>query len=1544
MRKPVRHVVVTIARVVLRVAGWSVIAACLLVVLAFAALELPYCRQLLRTQANKSLQQLFKGTLVIDRIGNIGIFAITGIDAHVLDPKNNRVIQVSGLSAKSIWPRMLPALIRGGPLVITIDRASCDHVEVMMIDDGNGSPTLAETFLPRAPEPTSGPTTTSVVLPAIRVRHLWAHGSLSSMPVIDVDLADVTASLSQRPERMQALLEHLRISARSTPARIDPVGTLKASVDVPAAPGSAPTISASFDGTLLAAPSTMRAQLQAGRLQAQLKITDLKSEALREYDPSLKMRGPTALEAQVDGQLPRLGFTARVENAALHAALKGATQLGPIKTADASLEVTRLNLAEITDAPASTLQLRLNTAIRQSEAGQTDGTFSIEVPQGEAGGMSTPTLHTDGSLSLTPGGLLSVSGKLSVDEPGAYAQLEYKVRSQSAEQRTAEGKLSVQFTRPPRAERLLGLTASGALLAQGQVDLARSRLSSTLLLEVQPLIAGSASIRTLRARATASGSLQNPTFNVDSSATDVALGSRRFARVLLSLEGNANSCKVEAQADEDDQRRVGITTSVALRNLTELIEPRVTLAVKNQDELSVRARRVRLGAGSIRLEQLELAGVGQLKADGTIGERQTDLTFAASELQIARLMRALGLPTEMKRASFSAEGHLSGPLRKLNGQLKGSIDDLDFREIRSGTIALDVSVNDNVAAATVDAKLGHSHVMTNLEDFDLPVLPVTRKSLFGLRGKATVKANVDLDRIAPFLRTVGLPVQRASGEVQVDLSLDSPRKGPAAPRIALALKTKNLRFVEQRNQPKNVETASAARNTQPISVEGIDFDANLEVDPMAREAHVRASATDKSGALVELTIASKLPDLAQMSSLAALVSAPLDVQVAVPERSFDALPRLLRPQGMKGYFSAQARLEGSVKDPRLDAVMAVRRLKYRPRVPGIEASAKLRYESASGELSAVAYSGDRKIALVSSQWTGNLLDKLRDVQNFSGFRLDGDLELSQFPVGVVPALADHSIRGVVSGNARLRDFGKDADLQARIDGSKLTIRNQKVAELEAVIQANGRDGLYARLRVEQKPGALQAQFQAPLQWGTRLAPAVGTGAKAALQASQFQIETLSPLLLPTVSELDGTLDADFKVQLTDGAPHLKGTAQLQQGMVEVPQIGQRFSDVAAHLSIDGSEIRLDSLQARGTTGRVTANAQATMNGTDLQSASARLDISSREKLPITFEGVEVGDAWGHVDFSYRKSAEGTDIRVDVPKFHMQLPEESMANVQGLGADEHVQVGIFAEDGKFAAIPVQPLAKSDKEETAEDLPTKVHVHLGDNVWVERAQQAKVQLSGDLTLTSGELTRIDGRIDLRGGTLDVNGKTFHVENGTVAFTGADSANPTITATARWDSPAGYAVYAQFAGTAENGKLTLRAEPQLTQNEIVSLLLFGSPEGALGASAGGGGAAATAVGVAGDTAAKGFNRMVTDFTHLDVSARIDTSTGSARPELVVQVTPRLTTRVTRALGEPTPGQSPDRTFLTMELRLKRAWALSAVVGDRGASALDLIWRHRY
>jgi translocation and assembly module TamB len=217
--------------------------------------------------------------------------------------------------------------------------------------------------------------------------------------------------------------------------------------------------------------------------------------------------------------------------------------------------------------------------------------------------------------------------------------------------------------------------------------------------------------------------------------------------------------------------------------------------------------------------------------------------------------------------------------------------------------------------------------------------------------------------------------------------------------------------------------------------------------------------------------------------------------------------------------------------------------------------------------------------------------------------------------------------------------------------------------------------------------------------------------------------------------------------------------------------------------------------------------------------------------------------------------------------------------------------------------------------------------------------QARLSGQLAVSEGEVT---GRIEIAGGKLDVQGKRFEIENGIVTFDGDDTANPTIAATARWDSPTGHSVYARYVGDVETGRIKLSSEPPLSHDQIASLLLFGTPDGTIGA--GETDQASLAVSAAGGTVAQGLNQALTEFTELDVQARVDTSTGNARPELVFQVSPRVATKVSRALGEPTVGEAPDRTFVTLELRLKRSWALSAVLGDHGASALDLIWRRRY
>jgi translocation and assembly module TamB len=285
-----------------------------------------------------------------------------------------------------------------------------------------------------------------------------------------------------------------------------------------------------------------------------------------------------------------------------------------------------------------------------------------------------------------------------------------------------------------------------------------------------------------------------------------------------------------------------------------------------------------------------------------------------------------------------------------------------------------------------------------------------------------------------------------------------------------------------------------------------------------------------------------------------------------------------------------------------------------------------------------------------------------------------------------------------------------------------------------------------------------------------------------------------------------------------------------------------------------------------------------------------------------------------------------------------LPDAPPRGLQELDQPEYIRVGYRRKDGDFTPIALQLLEEPSEPS---EMTTQVEVDLG-TVSLVKGQQAKVELTGKIQATMGDELDVQGQVSTKRGQLDISGKTFDIERGTVAFTGGKPDDPTINAVARYDSPDGYTVYAEYTGTAAKGKLAMRSEPALSQDEIITLLLFGSPDGSVGA--GNGDSLSTAVSVAGGSAAQGLNRAISDVTDLDVSARVDTSTGAPRPELVLQLTPRVAAKVTEALGEPVPGQSPDRTFVTLDLRLGSSWSLSTTVGDRGATAFDMIWRRRY
>jgi translocation and assembly module TamB len=373
----------------------------------------------------------------------------------------------------------------------------------------------------------------------------------------------------------------------------------------------------------------------------------------------------------------------------------------------------------------------------------------------------------------------------------------------------------------------------------------------------------------------------------------------------------------------------------------------------------------------------------------------------------------------------------------------------------------------------------------------------------------------------------------------------------------------------------------------------------------------------------------------------------------------------------------------------------------------------------------------------------------------------------------------------------------------------------------------------------------------------------------------------------------------------------------------------------------------------------------------LESARASVLIPSNAGIPVSADGVEIGTVDGRIDLEeVTANDKQMNVKVEVPRLRVSLPEGSTTHAQSLGPMAKVSYG--AHRGRpttFVVLPLDPIRKEEKdaEESAPEAAVAPGVggpegraemapaapaaggglgfnaHLAE-VQVVRGKDVKVDLDGNVGEKpgTGELT---GQIRLRnGGTLVVQGRTFTVESGTVTFVGADTSNPEVVVKAGWTASDGTVVYANFIGPLKTGKVTLTSEPRLSQQEIVELLLFGSTDGpqALTPSAS---TENSAIAAAGGQAAQPLNHALGQLGLGAVTAKVDTSeSATPKPEVEVQIAKDISLEIAFVLGQPPPGVNPDSTLVTLDWRLLRKWSLATTVGNAGTTIFDVLWRKRY
>jgi translocation and assembly module TamB len=743
------------------------------------------------------------------------------------------------------------------------------------------------------------------------------------------------------------------------------------------------------------------------------------------------------------------------------------------------------------------------------------------------------------------------------------------------------------------------------------------------------------------------------------------------------------------------------------------------------------------------------------------------------------------------------------------------------------------------------------------------------------------------------------------------------------------------------------------KGAPPWRTEGLDARALVATDGPTRGAHVDTELVDARGTVASASADAPLPLgelLAEGADLATrLMEAPLSAHLHVPRRALAQMPRIAPRAPLEGEVQLDADVRGTASHPLVTLAARAFGLHpaHDPLLQPFDASIDATYDGARAVATAQVQRKEATLLDAHAELDVAATDLIAGRKDLFWTASCG-AAMHDFPLENITPIADKHVRGDVSGSFELQGLHTDASLDARLEATRLQI--DKAIFTRGLLTMSARQGNFdARARLDQGDGYGDVHARAGIAWGAAIAPSMDPARPLdiAVDAKKLRAAAAKPFLEGITSELDGRLDSDLRMSVrADKAGEATGAIVFDQGRVEFPALGEELKNAHAKISIQPwGTVRVDDVSAEGATGRLKAWGSASLDGLAFHTGEGHVRIDKGNKLPLLLEGVALGDAWGAIDAKAEAKDGAIDLHLEVPSLHLDLPASAAHPVQSLDPDSHIDVGVRDENGAFRELLLGP--KTEKRSSS---ASHLHLvaHLGDDVEIRRDHSLQISLAGAPVVDVTDTTRVSGEIRLVLGKIEVQGKMFEIEKGTVNFTGQDPGNPVVVATAYYDAPDGTRVYADFTGPVRTGKLTLRSEPAHSQDEILAILLFGSPEGSFGASTVPGqdsGAAAKAAGLGGSYVAQGVNKALSGVTKVDVATRIDTSQAdNPRPQLEVQLAKDVGVHVVYNLGVPAPGQSPDRTLLVIDWRFVRRWLLETTIGDQGSSMVDLIWKYRY
>ena len=377
------------------------------------------------------------------------------------------------------------------------------------------------------------------------------------------------------------------------------------------------------------------------------------------------------------------------------------------------------------------------------------------------------------------------------------------------------------------------------------------------------------------------------------------------------------------------------------------------------------------------------------------------------------------------------------------------------------------------------------------------------------------------------------------------------------------------------------------------------------------------------------------------------------------------------------------------------------------------------------------------------------------------------------------------------------------------------------------------------------------------------------------------------------------------------------------------------------LKADGRTIVLESLTAESGKGGLKGSGRLELPRAGGMKLSSTVEL---RRFPLVRPGLPQMQIDTKLRASMVATPDETDIslnlkgtKVSVTGYNIDPPKQIPVNPSVTYKDNKERVGVAVDAGPQGEVTAENAVETPKPDApAPARKFAMRVKLEDPVEIRGPATDMVWQGAVAATRDGEAREVTGRLTAKEGRLDLLGNRFKIESGEVTLPeDEDTVDPFIRVVARTSTPVAE-VTATFSGRLSRPKLDFRSEPSMTQSQILTLLLTGSPDASEADESRVLAQAAALLATFENPQLSAFLSSRLGIDHVGLSFGDDVN------QPILSVGKRLTRKIyVETAYKVNAPRRQNRVEARVEYQFAPRWTIETYFGDAAVGGLDVFWR---